>query len=369
MIRATSLSGVANHYVSISPGPNSSPALGRRTPSSASPRPRPRSTSTSSSTPSRPSVRKGLSNFIKGNAAIYAGQGKAGNEAFKYFGPALNRTDAFVKELNADQRLLERFIVGSSKTRDHRRLARRAALERDRQRQHGAFSAIATQNVALDSDPATAAAGDAPEPTRPSSTCAPPSTTSIRSSTRPSRRPRTWPPSSPNCARSSSKFDPLHAQPAADRGQARQGKRRRLNCWPLCRPCRKRAAKTFPHAEDAIADFQPNLNFARAYTPDIFNGLGKLGTGRRLLRRQRPLRRAPSVSAQNLFAYEGGTLNPITKSPAVRRLRRLGPRPPPLSRRGDAGRRPTAPTRSSTRPSAAAVSASECNPADAPPGP
>ena len=28
MIRATSLSGVANHYVSISPGPNSEPALG-----------------------------------------------------------------------------------------------------------------------------------------------------------------------------------------------------------------------------------------------------------------------------------------------------------------------------------------------------
>ena len=28
VIRATSLSGVANHYVSISPGPNSNPALG-----------------------------------------------------------------------------------------------------------------------------------------------------------------------------------------------------------------------------------------------------------------------------------------------------------------------------------------------------
>ena len=35
--------------------------------------------------------------------------------------------------------------------------------------------------------------------------------------------------------------------------------------------------KAFPHAEEAIAAFQPNLNFARAYTPDIFNGFGKLG--------------------------------------------------------------------------------------------
>ena len=39
----------------------------------------------------------------------------------------------------------------------------------------------------------------------------------------------------------------------------------------------QRAAKAFPHAEDAIADFQPNLNFVRAYTPDIFNGFAKIG--------------------------------------------------------------------------------------------
>ena len=59
----------------------------------------------------------------------------------------------------------------------------------------------------------------------------------------------------------------------------------------------QRASTAFPHAEDAIDAFQPNLNFIRAYTPDIFNGLGKLGQVDRLLRRQRPLRPGRSSPA------------------------------------------------------------------------
>ena len=69
VIRATSLSGVANHYVSISPGPNSEPALDEGAELGLA----------STTTPVDidqlfntfpPSVRKGLSNFIKGNAEI-----------------------------------------------------------------------------------------------------------------------------------------------------------------------------------------------------------------------------------------------------------------------------------------------------------
>ena len=68
MIRATSLSGVANHYVSISPGPNNEPALEEGATLGLS----------STTTPVDldqlfntfpPGVRKGLANFIKGNAA------------------------------------------------------------------------------------------------------------------------------------------------------------------------------------------------------------------------------------------------------------------------------------------------------------
>ncbi|MGH3101602.1 MAG: hypothetical protein ACRDPU_11490, partial [Thermoleophilia bacterium] len=113
-IRATSLSGVANHYVSISPGPNSNDALDDGAELGLA----------STTTPVDidqffntfpPRVRKGLSDFIRGNNAIYSGQGKNANDAYKYFGAALNRTGAFARELNADQRLLSRFIVSSSR--------------------------------------------------------------------------------------------------------------------------------------------------------------------------------------------------------------------------------------------------------------
>ncbi len=86
VIRATSLSGVANHYISISPGPNSNPAL----PSGAT------LGLASTTTPAdldqlfstfTPRVRNALSQFIQGNAAVYAGRGKQANQlAFGEFG-------------------------------------------------------------------------------------------------------------------------------------------------------------------------------------------------------------------------------------------------------------------------------------------
>ena len=148
VIRATSLSGVANHYVSISPGPNSNPPLEEGATLGLA----------STTTPVDidqlfntfpPSVRRGLSEFIRGNAAIYAGVGHQANQAYKYFGPALNRTDAFAHALNADQNLFTRFIVSSSKLAT-------AVSERSNQLSSAisnastAFGAIAGQNVSLD---------------------------------------------------------------------------------------------------------------------------------------------------------------------------------------------------------------------------
>ena len=134
-IRATSLSGVANHYVSISPGPNSNDALDDGAELGLA----------STTTPVDidqffntfpPRVRKGLEDFIKGNAAWYSGQGKNGNEAYKYFGSALNRTAAFARELNADQRLLSRFVVSSARLTTAVAGRGEQLFERDLQRQH-----------------------------------------------------------------------------------------------------------------------------------------------------------------------------------------------------------------------------------------
>ena len=148
MIRATSLSGVANHYVSISPGPNNNPPL------EDGADPRPRSTTTPvdldqlfNTFPAR--VRHGLGNFIQGHSAFYAGRGKDANDAYKYFGPSLNRTNAFVGELNADQRLFERFVVNSGKLSTT--VAQRGnQLSSAVSNASTAFGAIASQNVAFD---------------------------------------------------------------------------------------------------------------------------------------------------------------------------------------------------------------------------
>ncbi|MBS1845282.1 MAG: hypothetical protein JST53_12770, partial [Actinobacteria bacterium] len=75
----------------------------------------------------------------------------------------------------------------------------------------------------------------------------------------------------------------------------------------------QRASKAFPHAEAAIASFQPQLSFARSYTPDLFNALGHLGAAAGAYDGNGNYVRA-SVSAANLFKYEGGKLVPNSRS-------------------------------------------------------
>jgi phospholipid/cholesterol/gamma-HCH transport system substrate-binding protein len=74
----------------------------------------------------------------------------------------------------------------------------------------------------------------------------------------------------------------------------------------------KRASNAFPHAEAAIAAFQPQLNFARSYTPDLFNALGNLGVAAGGYDGNGKYVRA-SISGANLFKYESGKLKPITR--------------------------------------------------------
>src|SRR6202012_1540556 len=148
VIRAPSLSGVATHSVSISPGPNSNPALDEGAELGLA----------STTTPVDidqlfntfpPKVREGLQNFIKGNAQIYEGRGKEANESYKYFGTALNRASNFASELNADEQLLSRFLVSSSNLTTAV-AGKGAELSSAITNANTAFQALNTQNVALD---------------------------------------------------------------------------------------------------------------------------------------------------------------------------------------------------------------------------
>jgi phospholipid/cholesterol/gamma-HCH transport system substrate-binding protein len=363
VIRATSLSGVANHYVSVSPGPNSNPALDEGAELGLA----------STTTPVDidqffntfpPSVRKGLSNFFKGNSTIYSGQAEAANDAYKYFGPALNRTDAFVKELNSDQRLFERFIISSSKLSTT--VAQRGeALSSAIGNANTAFSAIATQNVALDQTlrrlpPVMRQANTTFVNLRAALDDLDPLINTAKPAT------RNLAPFLAELRPVFSKFVPFtrNLRLAVARPGNANDTAELLAVLPTVR---QRASRTFPHAEEAIAGFQPNLNFARAYTPDLFNGLGKLGQVAGYYDGNGHYVRA-ATATQNLFAYEGGSLNPITKAQQFNAFGASAP----VHRRCPGGATQPAPDGSNPfvdPPSAGSVNSSECNPADAPPGP
>jgi phospholipid/cholesterol/gamma-HCH transport system substrate-binding protein len=364
VIRATSLSGVANHYVSISPGPNSNPPLDDGAEVGLA----------STTTPIDvdqffntfpPSVRKGLSNFIKGNAAIYAGQGPAANDAYKYFGPALNRTDAFVKELNADQRLFERFIVNSSKLSTT--IAQRGEqLSSAISNANTAFSAIASQNVAF---------GQTLRRLPPVMRQANTTFVNLRAALDDlDPLVETAKPATKNLAPFLAELRPVLSKfipflrnlrlTVARPGKANDSAEL-LAALPIVQ---QRAASAFPHSVDAIVAFQPNLNFFRAYTPDLFNGFGKLGQAAGYYDGNGHYVRA-ATAVQNLFANEGGTLKPITKgeqydafgdSANARRRCPGGAAQPPADGSAPFVNPPHA---------GSSISTSECNPADAPSGP
>ncbi|MDX6622938.1 MAG: phospholipid/cholesterol/gamma-HCH transport system substrate-binding protein [Solirubrobacterales bacterium] len=364
VIRATSLSGVANHYVSISPGPNSNPALDDGAEVGLA----------STTTPVDldqffntfpPTVRKGLSNFFKGNATIYAGQGENANEAYKYFGPALNRTTAFVGELNADQRLFERFVVSSADLATT--VAERGeALSSAIGNANSAFNAIAAENVAFDETlrelPPTfrqanttfvnlRAALDDLDPLVETAKPATKDLAPFLAELRPVL----------------SKFRPVlrNLRLTVDRPGFANDAAELLATMPTVE---SRASATFPHAEDAIAGFQPNLNFARSYTTDLFNALGKLGAAAGYYDGNGNYVRA-SPSGLNIFENEGGVLKPISRKEQFDFFgSEAGVRKPCP---GGATQNATDGSSPYINPpqTGSAVSPSECDPSDVPPGP
>jgi phospholipid/cholesterol/gamma-HCH transport system substrate-binding protein len=113
-VRVPSLSSVANRYIAITPGPNNRAALsaGARLPASA----------TKQVTDLdqlfnifNPKTRKGLSEFIQGQAEQYVGQGHNIAGTTEYFPPAIAATDHFFAELVSDQRVFTSFLVETAK--------------------------------------------------------------------------------------------------------------------------------------------------------------------------------------------------------------------------------------------------------------
>jgi phospholipid/cholesterol/gamma-HCH transport system substrate-binding protein len=113
VIRLTSLSGVANRYVALTPAPGDAKELTEG------------ATLTAEATTDVVDLdhifntldertRADLSDVIKGFAAQYEGKGDAAGQSAKYFNPVLSTSRQLVQEVTEDEGALTRFLVNSS---------------------------------------------------------------------------------------------------------------------------------------------------------------------------------------------------------------------------------------------------------------
>jgi phospholipid/cholesterol/gamma-HCH transport system substrate-binding protein len=114
-IRATSLSGIANRYVSIKPGPNN----GRRIPDGGAIQ------ADRTSAPVDIDVlfntldertRRGLRNVIRGSGTWYEGKSAEAAESTRYFPPFLFSTTELTRELALDEEIFTRFVKDTAST-------------------------------------------------------------------------------------------------------------------------------------------------------------------------------------------------------------------------------------------------------------
>ncbi len=147
-IRATSLSGIANRYVSLQPGPNNAEEIDDGGTIGADETNAPVDLDTLFNTLDT-KTRKGLQDFIRGSGDWYDGKGAEANKATKYFSPFLVSTSDLTRELALDQKVLERFVIDTSRTVTSI-AERRDDLANLVSNTNTTFGAIAAQNVALD---------------------------------------------------------------------------------------------------------------------------------------------------------------------------------------------------------------------------
>jgi phospholipid/cholesterol/gamma-HCH transport system substrate-binding protein len=366
IIRATSLSGVANHYVSISPGPNSNPELDDGDVIGLEATTTPVDLDQFLNTFPTP-VRRALGDFVRGNAEIWRNRGPEARETFKYFAPALNRASHFAQQLNADQRLLARFVVSSAKLSTA--VAQRGEeLSSAISNAATASEAIASQNVAFDRTlrllpPVMRQANTtfvnlraALDDLDPLVETAKPATKGLAPFLRELR---------PVLSRAVPVFRNLRL--AVRRKGFANDSAELLGFLPSVE---QRASKAFPHAEDAIDDFLPTLVFARAYTPDIFAAIGNVGQAAANYDADGNYVRT-QFSGLNIFRHnaETGELEPI---PPSQQMDAYGSSAGVMTRCPGGATQP-APDGSNpfVEPpwTGADVTTSECDSADVPPGP
>jgi phospholipid/cholesterol/gamma-HCH transport system substrate-binding protein len=148
VLRATSLSGAANRYIALTPGPNSSPELDEGA-----------VIGTDHTQPIvdidqllntlDPKTRRGLQEFTSGNARWYEGKGEKANASTKYFSPAISSSRRLVAQLTADQATLSSFLENTARAM-HALSARGSTLTDLVSNSNETVAAIGSEEAALD---------------------------------------------------------------------------------------------------------------------------------------------------------------------------------------------------------------------------
>ncbi len=148
VIRATSLSGIANRYVSIAPGANSEPEIPGGTLIPSTETTTPVDIDQLFNTFDR-RTRDGLAEFIQGQAVVYTGNEKEANAAYKYLAPGLQSTTRLLEELTRDEQTFSEFLASGSSVLGAI-AERRDDLAALTSNANQALGAIAAENEAFD---------------------------------------------------------------------------------------------------------------------------------------------------------------------------------------------------------------------------
>jgi phospholipid/cholesterol/gamma-HCH transport system substrate-binding protein len=115
VIRASSLSGIANRYVELQPGPNSAPKIEDGGLVGADKTQAPVDLDQLFNTLD-PKTRKGLQDIVLGGATQYRGKSKQAAEALHYFNPAISTSARVTRELVFDRLAFQRFVTQTAET-------------------------------------------------------------------------------------------------------------------------------------------------------------------------------------------------------------------------------------------------------------
>jgi phospholipid/cholesterol/gamma-HCH transport system substrate-binding protein len=312
LIRATSLSGIANRYIALTPGPNSNHKL-----------PEGATLGTDKTTSIvdldqlfdtlDPKTRASLQQFIQGSAQWYDNRGTQANAATKYFNPTLSASRRLVNEVVSNQQTLNGFLRNAART-TNALAQRRGDLANLVTNANSTAAAIGAENVSLNQ-----ALQVLPDTLRKANT----TFVNLRATLDDldvlvaASKPATK-----DLARFLRELRPLVHDARPTIGDLRTLVRRdgaNNDLTDLLRkaPALEQAAKpSFAHSIEALQKATPVIKFLRPYTPDLVGWLRDFGEGSANYDANGHFARIQPIF--NAYSFEdnpaGGSLTPIPPS-------------------------------------------------------